>query len=33
MKLTDAQKEIVNYDQLGTLIVKGTAELLEVGKA
>ena len=25
MKLTDAQKEIVNYDQLGTLIVKGTA--------
>ena len=25
MKLTDAQKEIVNCDQLGTLIVKGTA--------
>ena len=25
MKLTDAQKEIVNYDQLGTMIVKGTA--------
>lgn len=25
MKLTDAQKEIINYDQLGTLIVKGTA--------
>lgn len=25
MELTDKQKEIVNYDQLGTLIVKGTA--------
>ena len=25
MKLTDAQKEIVNCDQLGTLVVKGTA--------
>lgn len=25
MKLTDAQKEIVNCNQLGTLIVKGTA--------
>ena len=25
MELTEAQKEIVNYDQLGTLVVKGTA--------
>lgn len=25
MKLTDNQKEIINYDKLGTLIVKGTA--------
>ena len=25
MKLTEEQQEIVNYNQLGTLIVKGTA--------